>query len=363
MTKVLALYLPQFHAIPENDEWWGDGFTEWNVVKKAKKICKYINQPKVPLMGYYNLSNVEDIKRQVHLANKYRIDGFVIYSYYSKGKTLLETPANLILSHKELNIDYCFSWANHDWMRTWFSYNREMLRKQEYADNEEEIKEHFNYLLPFFQDKRYIKENNKPVMFIYDFEAIPNFEIYKKVWSEQAQMHGFDGIYFVQTLGGYNLNWIQNLMDACFDFEPTYTTFKNMKLQHSINRIKRALKRIIKVNRVTNYFDYRAVCSKMEKREENDKNHFLGVFAEWDNTPRHSHNGTVFKHFSIERFKECFSKQYAKSIRFNKPYLIIDAWNEWGEGAMMEPDSVYQYRKLETIKEIRDDVDKGKLVQ
>lgn len=360
MVKVLALYLPQFHAIPENNEWWGEGFTEWNVVQSAKKISKYTNQPRVPLMGYYDLSNADIIRSQAKMAKEYGVDGFVIYSYYSNGQTLLEKPAELLLKNKDIDISFCFSWANHDWMRTWFSYNREMLRKQEYATTAEEIEEHFCYLLPFFKDSRYIKINNNPVLCIYDYEAIQNFSEYRRIWNSLAQKEGFDGIYFMQTLGGRHLEWNKEMFEGCFDFEPTYTTFLNMEKEHFINRFKRGIKKVFKGTWITNYFDYSKVCEEMEKREETDQNHSLGAFAEWDNTPRHSHNGTIFKRFSIERFEKCLEIQMSKSIKYNKPFLIIDAWNEWGEGAMLEPDNVWGTQKLESISRVRNKI-KGKV--
>ena len=164
-TKILALYLPQFHQIPENDEWWEEGFTEWNVVKRAKKLSKYSIQPRIPLeMNYYDLSKVESIRKQAVLAKEYNVDGFVIYSYYSNGKMLLEKPAKIILDHPDIDVKYCFSWANHDWRRNWFQYNKELLRAQEYAATDEQILEHFYYMLDFFKDTRYIKIDNKPVL-------------------------------------------------------------------------------------------------------------------------------------------------------------------------------------------------------
>lgn len=353
MTRVLALYLPQFHQTRENDEWWGEGFTEWNVVRKAKSLSPYSIQPRVPENGYYDLSDVNDIRKQAELANEYGVDGFVIYSYYSNGKLLLNKPAELILENPDINISYCFSWANHDWMRTWFSYNKEMLRKQEYASNREQVMQHFCYLLPYFNDDRYIKVNNRPVLFIYDYEAFPDFELYKTEWNKLAIENGFAGLHLVQTLGGHHLEWNTDLFDSCFNFEPTYTTFLQMQKDHKINRIRRAIKKVFKTKWIPNYFDYNRICSYMESRNEDDKNHYLGAFAEWDNTPRHKDNGTIYKNFSIDRFKKNLEALLFQSVQNNKDFLIIDAWNEWGEGAFLEPDEYYHYQKLEAIREAK----------
>ncbi|KKF42062.1 glycosyl transferase [Streptococcus uberis Ab71] len=358
MTKILALYLPQFHSIKENDEWWGEGFTEWNVVKSASVINKHTKQPKVPQQGYYDLSEKESIKNQASLANQYGIDGFIIYNYYSNGDKLLEKPSEIILANKDINIEYCFSWANHDWMRTWFSYNREMLRKQEYANTDQEIYDHFNYLVDFFKDNRYIKIDNKPVFIIYNYDDIPNFKRYLEIWNESAILEGFSGVYFIQTLGGKNLEWNKKYFDSCFDFEPTFTTFSEMKIVHSIHRIKRFIKRKFNLQLMTNFFNYDTVCRLMENRVYSDKEHCYGMFGEWDNTPRHKDNGTLFINFNIKRFEKCFEIQYKKSVENNHPFLVFDAWNEWGEGAILEPDNFYGTKKLEVIKKIKKQYEK-----
>ena len=349
-TKVLALYLPQFHQIPENDEWWGEGFTEWNVVKKAKKICKYSNQPRVPLNGdYYDLSKVENIEKQAKLAKSYNVDGFVIYSYYSNGKLLLEKPAQLLLGNKSINIEYCFSWANHDWRRNWFQYNKELLRAQEYASCDEQILEHFNYLLPYFKDERYIKINNKPVLFIYNYASIPNIERYIEVWNKAAVNNGFSGMFFVQTLGAQTLEWKKDLFEACFDFEPSYTSL-NMHFACGINSIKRRWSKIYRPKSVINSFNYKKVCRRMLKRVYNDPYHCYGIFTEWDNTPRHEINGTVYKKFSLKEFEKQVKGQLQKAKNSGCPFVVIDAWNEWGEGAFLEPDESLGYGKLEILK-------------
>lgn len=214
MTKILALYLPQYHATKENDEWWGEGFTEWNIVKVAKAINKHTKQPRIPVNGYYDLSQKDSIVKQVELANLYGVDGFVLYNYYSNGEKLLDTPSELIFMNKDIDIEYCFSWANHDWMRTWFSYDKEMLRKQNYASNDDEIIEHYNYLKKFFNDERYIKIENKPIFIIYNYYDIPNFDKYIEIWNNLAIEDGFLGIYFIQTL--MVLNYRGKLLDENF---------------------------------------------------------------------------------------------------------------------------------------------------
>ena len=351
--KILALYLPQFHSIKENDEWWGKGFTEWNAVKSATKISRYVDQPKKPLNGYYDLSKKEDIEFQVKLAKTYKVDGFLIYMYYSNGQVLLEKPAQILLNNSNLDIDFCFSWANHDWKKTWYECNTELLRKQEYGDTKEQIKKHFEYMLPYFKDKRYIKKDNSPVLYIYDYQDIKNFDLYVKIWDKLAKENGFNGMFYVQTLGGKCIKWNKDIFPACFDFEPTYTTFLNPYSRTIESWGRKIIKKVFRIERLlANIYDYNHICSLIIKRNEKDRGHYLGVFAEWDNTPRHKYNGIVFKNFNIQTFYECFESQYKKSLEYNKDFIIIDAWNEWGEGAFLEPDETYGYQKLEVIRKV-----------
>ena len=181
--RIIAFYLPQFHNIPENDEWWGDGFTEWVNVKKAEPIYEGHEQPRVPLDGnYYNLLD-DDVKIwQAELAKKYGIYGFCYYHYWFNGKLLLEKPMEQMLENKKVDLPFCVCWANEPWTRAWVG-EKKVLIGQEYG-TEKEWKEHFDYMLPFFRDDRYIKEDNRPLYVIYRPEIIPCLQE-KKALEEQ----------------------------------------------------------------------------------------------------------------------------------------------------------------------------------
>ena len=162
--KIIALYLPQFHEIPENNEWWGKGFTEWTNVKTAKPSFKGQYQPRIPLNNnYYNLTDVRAQEWQAKLAKEYGIYGFCYYHYWFEGKMLLEKPAEIMLKNLSVDMPFCFCWANHTWLRAWADKSNRTLIKQTYGTEEDWIN-HFNYLLPFFKDERYIKEDGKPIM-------------------------------------------------------------------------------------------------------------------------------------------------------------------------------------------------------
>lgn len=351
--RIIAFYLPQFHAIPENDEWWGKGFTDWTNVRKAKPIYKGQNQPRVPLNGnYYDLSKIEPLKWQADLARKYGIYGFCIYHYWFGGKLLLEKPAENLLAHSEIAINFCFSWANEPWARTWDGKNRQVLMPQNYG-GEAEWKAHFDYLLPFFRDSRYIKEHNCPMFLIYRSAAIPNCEKMMECWNRWAKKAGFDGIHFVHTLK----RWLpekRNLpFSAQVEFEPT-----GVKTVSELwfNRFRRYILHGINLLFHTQYPLNKRITFQQEVQKSLDNlsvpGTYAGVFIGWDNTPR---RGT-FARYITEPSKEEFKDYLEKKIRIAKTiyktnYLFVNAWNEWAEGTYLEPDMMHKYEYLEAIKE------------
>ncbi|MBO6243650.1 MAG: glycoside hydrolase family 99-like domain-containing protein, partial [Clostridia bacterium] len=165
---VVAFYLPQFYSFPENDKWWGEDFTEWTNVKKSKPLWNGHYQPTIPLNNnFYRLDSIEPMKEQVRLARKYGVDGFCFYHYwFGKNRQLMEKPVENYLKEPSLDLPFCLCWANHNWSRTWVGGDKDVLMDMNYGD-EEEWGKHFNYLIKFFKDDRYIKIDNKPVLVIY----------------------------------------------------------------------------------------------------------------------------------------------------------------------------------------------------
>src|SRR5688572_12814662 len=197
---VLAYYLPQFHQIPENDTWWGEGFTEWTNVRRAKPLFPGHKQPIVPgELGYYNLLDKNIQIRQSEMATKYGIDGFIYYQYwFGNGKMLLEKPAEQMLRTPEITIPFCFCWANESWRGVWHGLTSENnMHVEQTFPGKEDFEQFFEYLLPFFRDHRYIKINNRPVYHIYRFSHFPDSELFIKTFNELAVKAGFDGIYLV----------------------------------------------------------------------------------------------------------------------------------------------------------------------
>ena len=191
--KTIAYYLTQFHQIPENDEWWGEGFTEWTNVKKAKPLFQGHDQPRVPYK-YYDLSNERVMIEQIAMAKKYRLYGFCFYYYWFSGKRLLEKPLERLLVNKTKAADFPFMicWANENWSRTWDGSEKEILINHDYSF--EDDKEHFKKLLHYFQDNRYIKIKGKPVFVIYRANLFPDIKKTGEIWNNLALEAGLPGI-------------------------------------------------------------------------------------------------------------------------------------------------------------------------
>lgn len=348
--KVLAFYLPQFHAIPENDEWWGKGFTEWRNTKKAKPLFSGHRQPRTPLNeNYYNLLDSETQIWQSELAQKYGVYGFCYYHYWFTGKLLLEKPMENMLKDSRITIPFCISWANESWARTWDGNDKEYLIHQNYG-GEEDWEAHLQYLLPFFRDKRYIKIEGKPLFLLYTACNIERCEEMIDYWQKRMQEEGFEGIYILETLNGIQKEHVLGNSEGDVVFEPIYTRCHEVKKNDLFSKIKRYLNYhygIGKVARLNTKDIYRLI----EEREYSaQRKTYIGTFPDWDNTARKGNRGIVFTNSSPEIFKKHLEELFHKSNA--EEFIFINAWNEWGEGAYLEPDQHYEYRYLEAIAQV-----------
>lgn len=329
--KVIAYVLPQFHRIPENDKWWGDGFTEWTNTRKSPPLFTGHYQPREPYNDfYYDLTDPDVRKWQAEIAQKHGVYGFCYYHYWFSGKTLLEKPVNEIVELGEPEFPFCLCWANHTWNRSWTHEEQKVLMLQTYGD-ESEWKLHFDYLLSAFQDSRYIKVDNKPMFVIYRPKDIPRCEERLKYWNELAWLNGFDGMYFVETLncndpmegcgiGGF---------DAAVEFEPLYT-------------IKYPIR---------NPLHYDTLWQDILNRSRPEgKTYFLGAFPGWDNTARKQEEATIVIGSTPKKFGYYTAMQIEKAKTIpGSDFLFINAWNEWAEGAYLEPDKRFGLQYLEYL--------------
>ena len=369
--KIIPLYLPQFHTIPENDEWWGKGFTEWVNVREAKPLFEGHNQPRVPLNNnYYDLSDIETLKWQCRIAKEYGIYGFCMYHYWFNGHLLLEKPMEMLLAHPEIDIKYCISWANHDWTDAWKASNRQpkVLIAHNF-DDEKDWVDHFNYLLPFFKDPRYMTENNKPLMVIYIPNIIRKLKKMLDVWSQMARDNGFDGLTFIyqSAASSFDNSWDHSLFDYGVEMNPGYVGLANrqknssffpklMKYSHEIKRflhIRRSLlpqKKITEVSKADYDYTWQRI---LELRPiSNTPKMIPCAFTDWDNTPRHKERGYLFQGVSPDKFKSYFKQLIDNTKNFyDTDMIFVFAWNEWAEGGYLEPDEKNGFAFLEAIKE------------
>lgn len=356
--RALALYLPQFHTFKENDEWWGEGYTEWTAVKRARPLFKGHMQPRVPLDSrYYDLVNdgLQTLKWQADLAKKYGIYGFCIYQYWFSGRQLMERPAEILRDHPEIDINYCICWANESWTRTWYGLESEVLMLQEYG-GEPEWRKHFEYLLGFFRDERYIKIDNRPVLMIYrsfDIEKLPEM---RALFDKLAREAGFDGVYIISGKTAGEQESREDCIDAKYYFEPGFS------LKHDISPVGKfcynAQVAILSViNRVfkTKHLERRIPIERIYRAIENRdyaEDEFPGVLARWDNTPRRDYKGLLYTGANPASFKRCLETLRVKLEGRKNDFVIINAMNEWGEGAMLEPDEHEGYSYLEAVAEV-----------
>ena len=243
--KVIAFYLPQFHDIPENDKWWGKGFTEWTNVKKARPLFDGHRQPRTPLNDNYYCLLDDDVKVwQAKIAKEHGIYGFCYYHYWFLGKKLLEKPMEQMLANPKIDIPFCICWANDAWTKAWVGETKTIM-EQKYG-GEDDWKEHFNYLLSFFKDHRYIKEDNKPLVVIYRPEIIECLNDMLKCWDRLARDVGFDGLVYAYQTSGLNKVPVEKRNNKMFkydiEFEPGYAKeAMNKKAHYFFRKIKSIL--------------------------------------------------------------------------------------------------------------------------
>lgn len=370
--KIIPLYLPQFHTIPENDEWWGKGFTEWTNVKDARPLFKGHNQPRVPLgKNYYDLSELETLKWQCKLAKEHGIYGFCMYHYWFNGHMLLEKPMEMLLAHPEIDIKYCISWANHDWTDAWKASDRtpRVLIAHDF-DDEQDWVNHFNYMLPFFKDSRYMTENNKPLMVIYVPNLIRKLSKMLALWTKMAKDAGFDGLTYIyqSAASSFDTSWDRTMFDYGVEMNPGYA---NLMFQNKRNggffpklmKYSREIKRRLGIRRSlvpagkpksAGHMDYDAVWSNVLRLRPQPYGPKMipCAFTDWDNTPRHKERGYLCDNVTPEKFHQYFS-QLVKNTRqyYDTDMIFVFAWNEWAEGGYLEPDEKNGHAFLEAIRD------------
>lgn len=354
--RPIAIHLPQFHPFKENDEWWGKGFTEWTNVTKSKPKFKGHYQPHLPAdLGFYDLRLKESIKAQAEMAKKYGIHGFCYYHYWFNGKLLMETPLELMLASKDIDMPFCLCWANENWTRRWDGSEHLVLIEQKY--NLQDDLEHIRYLIKFFKDERYIRINNKPVLVMYRSELHPQINEAVQIWREEVKNAGFDDLYLIRvehfTRG---ITPSTHGFDAGMEFAPDVTLVKSKYLKQK-NYLKYLLAKFchnlgIKEspyfkNKVYSYAD---LADKMMHKVPYDYKQFRCITPSWDNSARRKENAYIFAESTPEKFGEwtkTITEFTNKNFEGEEKVFFINAWNEWAEGNHLEPDQRFGTAYLE----------------
>lgn len=353
--RVLAYYLPQFHPIPENDAWWGKGFTEWTNVGKAKPLFPGHYQPHVPAdLGYYDLRVPETREAQAMMAKQYGIEGFIYWHYwFGNGKRLLERPFNEVLSSGKPDFPFALAWANESWKGFWFGDDgkRKELIEQQYP-GELDYRNHFFTVLSAFKDKRYITCDSKPIFLVYKPKNCPDIKHFIELWQGLAQENGIEGIYFIAI--GQNLHtkeiadaYYAEMMAMGFDALSIINAY-NAPLSFSEKVFHMFFFDVLKA--IPDIRPYR--YKQFECAIDNYANVFPTLLPNWDHTPRTGKKGIVLYGSSPERFGQ-FLRQKIDLIKdkpFDKRFLFIKSWNEWAEGNYLEPDLKFGTSYLEALK-------------
>jgi hypothetical protein len=360
MTKIIAFYLPQYHPIPENNKWWGEGFTEWTNVGKAKPLFRGHYQPRVPAdLGYYDLRLPASRIAQAELAKEYGIDGFCYWHYwFGNGKRLLETPFNEVLASGEPNFPFCLGWANHSWEDKQFNLEgtSTMLIEQQYLGEADYIL-HFNTLLSAFKDERYIKVNGKPLFYIHSPYKIPDLAVFIKVWRKLALENGFSGIHFVANT--HEVADIEKFRNMGFDAVNIVRMFHVFKKENEF--LRSAFNKVMKF--ITNrgqVIDYGIASNYFSGKEDAYEYVYPSIFPNWDHSPRSARKGHILHQSTPLKFKKHVLKvlESVKDKKEENKFIFLRSWNEWAEGNYIEPDLKFGRGYLEALKQALNDAHK-----
>ncbi len=369
--RIIALYLPQFHPIAENDEWWGKGFTEWTNVAKAKPLFRGHDQPRIPTdLGFYDLRLPEVREQQAQLAREAGIEGFCYYHYWFHGKQLLERPFNEVLASGAPSFPFCLCWANHDWTNKTWKRGKSLKKDSTIMKMEYSVEDHiahFNAVLPAFKDPRYIKVDGKPLFAVWAPRNIPEAKAFIDLWQKLAKENGLSGIHFVgQTdnagkgLPGQQMDfyatdkskeYYQSVLDLGYDavmssgFRRATSLYQGrLKMMWHIFRVKTA-------GSTASKMDYTKLMRDYYVEEDRWENVYPTLLPQWDRTPRAGEKSEILVNATPEKFLETI-RQAKEMIKDKEPehqILFLKAWNEWGEGDYVEPDLTYGHGWLDAI--------------
>jgi lipopolysaccharide biosynthesis protein len=341
-TKLIAFYLPQYHRIPENDDWWGPGFTEWTNVARGRPNFDGHYQPHIPSeLGFYDLSYPDVIRRQAEMARLYGISGFCFYHYWFSGRRLLERPLDLFL-RSDIDISFCICWANENWTRTWDGDTKSVLLEQKHSLGEDA--HFFQSIVDVLRDRRYIKIDGKPILIVYRAKSIANPQQTFATWRRMAVEAGLGGLH-ISVVDFYDIsNPAEVDADSLIEFPP-----------HKFNGTANAPNPDPPITNPSfsgSILDYRKVIAQSLQKVAPQFTYFRGIVPNWDNTARRQDTPTTVIYSTPEwygkwlAYLRAYTRRHAK--RPDEALIFVNAWNEWGEGCHLEPDVKWGLQFLES---------------
>lgn len=371
--RVIAYYLPQFHPIKENDEFWGKGFTEWTNVAKAKPQYYGHYQPQIPAdLGFYDLRLPEVRQAQADMARDCGVEGFMYWYYwFGNGRKVLETPINEVMRTGKPDFPFCLGWANHDWSNSTWQKTKKFQKnvtfiKQEYL-GEEDYKKFFYDVLPMFKDKRYITVDGKPLFYIFAPRFIPDNKSFIELWNRLANENGLAGIYFIARVDPVDDVKVVNERGYLDQGRKRYdehiamgynaissNSFRRAEILSDgfMFKVVTALKRRLKM-KALNKHDYERMNNHYYMPEDKLEYVYPQITPRKDKTPRAGERALIYSDSTPEKFRKAvkMALECIKEKQNEHKILFLNSWNEWGEGSYMEPDIVFGHQYLDVLKE------------
>jgi hypothetical protein len=357
LARLVAFYLPQFHPIPENDEWWGKGFTEWTNVAKAKPLYRGHHQPNLPAdLGFYDLRVPEVRLAQAQLAQEYGVEAFCYWHYwFGDGQRLLERPFNEVLQSRQPDFPFCLAWANRSWTGIWHGAPNRLLIKQKYP-GERDYKDHFYSLLEAFYDPRYLTVDGQKLFVVFDPMNLPDPVYFTNLWRELASKESFGDLFFVGVANKLNWNPQKHGFDATTLNAPLLQV-DNLPRGTNKNyyRFLRYLgsKSPYQERQKLRIYEYKDIVDRYSNQPLREEEYPL-VLPNWDNTSRSGYRGVVIQNSTPELFKKMLEKAIDRiqNRELEQKIIFVKSWNEWAEGNYLEPDRRFGRSYLEVIKSV-----------
>lgn len=373
--RVIAYYLPQYHPVPENDRFWGKGFTEWTNVAKAKPLFRGHYQPQIPAdLGFYDLRLPEVRIAQAELAKEAGIEGFCYWHYwFGNGRKVLDMPFREVLRSKEPDYPFCLGWANHDWTtKTWEkgkSFTSETMIFEQLYPGEEDYTAHFYEVLPAFKDHRYITVEDKPLFVIFDPTTFPDAARFMKLWNRLAVENGLRGVYFVgrcdalPSMNLSNLRGMDKLIKSSYDdlLGQGYDGVNSITLKYAefkatgvIHKAIHSVMRKFFGGLVLDKYNYADLVKYFTTPEDYEKRIYPQLIPRRDRSPRSGRKAMIYYGSTPELFKTAAENavRCVEQRDYDHRLIFLNAWNEWGEGAYMEPDLKFGHGYIDALQEV-----------